>query len=94
MRTRALTGVRKSALHSILPAAEEWRWTSMKKTAVFNHPRSCPEGHRQISWHLKESEVYCWLCNKAYSMSECSRAGGTSSLTIQTDPASAELPAG
>ena len=66
----------------------------MKKTTVFNHPKSCPEGHRQISWHLKESEVYCWLCNRAYNMSECSRAGGASSLTIQADPASAELPAG
>ncbi len=65
----------------------------MKNTTLFNHPRSCPEGHRQISWHLKESEVYCWLCDKGYAMSECCRAVGTS-LSIETEQASTDVPAG
>jgi hypothetical protein len=67
---------------------------SMKKTALFNHPKSCPEGHRQISWHLKESEVYCWLCNRGYSMTECFRTGTDSSLANGAEPVVAELPAG
>ena len=66
----------------------------MKDTTLFNHPRSCPEGHRQISWHLKESEVYCWLCDKGYPMSKCTNTEGASSLSIETEPASVEFPAG
>lgn len=61
----------------------------MKNTTLFNHPRSCPEGHRQISWHLKESEVYCWLCDKGYHMSECSHAEAVSPLSMEAEPASA-----
>ena len=63
----------------------------MKKTTLFNHPRSCPEGHRQISWHLKETEVYCWHCDRGYSMSECTRAVGVSTIPTAADPTSAEL---
>jgi hypothetical protein len=72
---------------------EEWRWKSMKNSTLFNHPRSCPAGHRQISWHLRESEVFCWLCNKGYDMSECSRSSDASSLSFETEPGSTELPA-
>ena len=66
----------------------------MKETTLFNHPRSCPEGHRQISWHLKESEVYCWLCDRGYHISECSYTLEASSVSVDTEPASAELSAG
>lgn len=37
----------------------------------FEHPRRCPEGHRQISWVSNEHNVYCWLCEKAYPISDC-----------------------
>jgi len=43
----------------------------MKKREKFEHPRQCPNGHRQISWHSKENDIQCWLCNKAYPISEC-----------------------
>ena len=43
----------------------------MKKHEKFEHPKQCPNGHRQISWHSKEHDIQCWLCNKAYSISEC-----------------------
>lgn len=66
----------------------------MKRTTRFNHPRSCPKGHRQISWHLEESEVFCWLCNRGYSMSECFPVGDAGSIPTKTEPAPANLPAG
>jgi hypothetical protein len=66
----------------------------MKNTSLFNHPQSCPEGHRQISWHLRESEVYCWLCNRGYPMSECTRTGAVGSLSTETESAVAELSTG
>jgi hypothetical protein len=37
----------------------------------FKHPRQCPEGHRQISWVSHENNVHCWLCGKAYPLSDC-----------------------
>ncbi|MGD8372302.1 MAG: hypothetical protein PVG64_09390 [Syntrophobacterales bacterium] len=66
----------------------------MKKNTLFNHPRSCPEGHRQISWHLKEDQVHCWLCDKSYTMSECSRIEAAGSFSLETEPTSQELTSG
>ena len=43
----------------------------MKKLERFEHLRQCPNGHRQISWYLKENDIHCWLCNKAYPISKC-----------------------
>ena len=37
----------------------------------FEHPTQCPEGHRQISWVSSENNVHCWLCDKAYPISDC-----------------------
>jgi hypothetical protein len=42
----------------------------------FEHPKQCPEGHRQISWVSHENHVYCWLCNKTYPISECFEPSG------------------
>jgi len=42
----------------------------------FEHPRQCPEGHRQISWVSNENDVHCWLCNKTYPISDCFAAPG------------------
>ena len=50
-------------LDKVLPRAT----TSSK----FEYPTKCPEGHSQISWFLKDNDVYCWLCNKAYTISDC-----------------------
>jgi len=66
----------------------------MKDITLFKHPRSCPEGHRQISWHLRDREVYCWLCNRGYAMSECARTGAVGSLATETESAVAELSTG
>lgn len=49
----------------------------------FEHPRQCPQGHKQISWVLNENNVHCWLCDKAYPMSECFGANGESSSNQQ-----------
>jgi len=34
-------------------------------------PKRCPRGHMYISWSLADDVVYCWDCNRKYSMSEC-----------------------
>lgn len=34
-------------------------------------PKHCPCGHKHISWSLMDDVVYCWDCNKKYSISEC-----------------------
>jgi|GEM_PF-3832711 len=47
----------------------------------FEHPKQCPEGHRQISWVSNESDVHCWLCDKTYPISECFTAHGESQQT-------------
>jgi len=44
----------------------------------FEHPRQCPEGHRQISWVSNENNVHCWLCDKAYPISDCFTPQGES----------------
>jgi hypothetical protein len=48
----------------------------MKKIERFEHPQKCPNGHNQISWYSEETDVHCWLCNKAYPISECSHSQG------------------
>jgi len=34
-------------------------------------PRHCPSGHKHVSWSLADDVVYCWDCNRKYSISEC-----------------------
>jgi hypothetical protein len=34
-------------------------------------PKRCPRGHMYISWSLADDVVYCWDCNRKYSISEC-----------------------
>ena len=42
-----------------------------KNNYRFEYPTRCPDGHTQISWSSDENDVYCWLCNRAYVVSEC-----------------------
>ena len=34
-------------------------------------PKFCPKGHMYISWSVLKDEIFCWNCNKKYSISEC-----------------------
>jgi hypothetical protein len=47
----------------------------------FEHPKQCPEGHRQISWVSSENDVHCWLCDKTYPITQCFTALGESQQT-------------
>ena len=38
---------------------------------IFVYPTKCPDGHTQIAWSSDENEVYCWLCDRAYTISDC-----------------------
>jgi hypothetical protein len=50
-------------------------------------PKRCPRGHMHISWSVEKDEVYCWDCNKKYSISECSgsHVASADSVTEKTD---------
>ena len=43
----------------------------MKRPFPPGSPKQCPCGHSHISWSEGEDEVYCWDCNKKYSVSAC-----------------------
>jgi hypothetical protein len=34
-------------------------------------PKKCPDGHNHISWSLGDDRIFCWDCNKRYSVLEC-----------------------
>jgi hypothetical protein len=34
-------------------------------------PRKCPRGHKHLSWSADEDYLFCWDCNKEYSLAEC-----------------------
>jgi len=59
----------------------------------FEHPRQCPEGHRQISWVSNENYVHCWLCDKAYPISDCFASRGESPQPV-TKPKTSPTPHG
>jgi hypothetical protein len=43
----------------------------MKKSLPTKKPKRCPCGHTHLSWSPDKDEVYCWDCNKKYSLTEC-----------------------
>jgi len=34
-------------------------------------PKKCPQGHKHLSWSADEDYLFCWDCNKKYSLAEC-----------------------
>ena len=34
-------------------------------------PKKCPRGHKHLSWSADEDFLFCWDCNKKYSLAEC-----------------------
>jgi uncharacterized protein (TIGR02266 family) len=48
-------------------------------------PKKCPCGHVHISWSADEDYVYCWDCNRKYTLVECfgSQKGSSS---VDTEP--------
>ena len=33
--------------------------------------KKCPRGHKHLSWSADEDYLFCWDCNKEYSLAEC-----------------------
>ena len=33
--------------------------------------KKCPQGHKHLSWSADEDYLFCWDCNKKYSLAEC-----------------------
>jgi hypothetical protein len=33
-------------------------------------PKKCPRGHKHLSWSAGEDYLFCWDCNKKYSLAE------------------------
>jgi hypothetical protein len=59
----------------------------MKRQFPPEMPKHCPCGHSHVSWSAGEDEVYCWDCNKKYSVSACfSPQDRTPSNTAEQDP--------
>jgi hypothetical protein len=42
----------------------------MKKPTL-GPPKKCPDGHKHISWSMGDDHIFCWDCNRKYSVSEC-----------------------
>ena len=34
-------------------------------------PKKCPQGHKHLSWSADEDYLFCWDCNRQYSLAEC-----------------------
>ena len=34
-------------------------------------PKKCPDGHRHISWSLGDDHIFCWDCNRKYTLLAC-----------------------
>jgi len=33
-------------------------------------PKKCPRGHKHLSWSADEDYIFCWDCNRKYSLAE------------------------
>ena len=42
----------------------------MKKPTL-GPPKKCPDGHSHISWSTGEDHIFCWDCNRRYSLNAC-----------------------
>jgi hypothetical protein len=47
------------------------RIKGLKHVETSHTPKRCPRGHLHISWSLGDKEVFCWDCDKKYSVWEC-----------------------
>jgi len=62
------TSIGEQSLIGKQPAAEEKE--HMKKPTL-GPPKKCPCGHVHISWSMGDDHIFCWDCNRKYSVSEC-----------------------
>jgi uncharacterized protein (TIGR02266 family) len=42
-----------------------------ESTPTQEPPKKCPRGHKHLSWSADEDYLFCWDCNKEYSLAEC-----------------------
>jgi uncharacterized protein (TIGR02266 family) len=42
-----------------------------ESTPAQEPPKKCPRGHKHLSWSADEDYLFCWDCNKEYSLAEC-----------------------
>jgi len=62
------TSIGEQSLIEEQPVEEEKE--DMKKPTL-GPPKKCPDGHRHISWSMGDDHIFCWDCNRKYSVSEC-----------------------
>ena len=62
------TSIGEQSLIEEQPVEEEK--DDMKKPTL-GPPKKCPDGHRHISWSMGDDHIFCWDCNRKYSVSEC-----------------------
>ncbi len=60
--------IKEQSLIEEQPVEEEK--DDMKKPTL-GPPKKCPDGHRHISWSMGDDHIFCWDCNRKYSVSEC-----------------------
>ena len=53
-----------------------------KKSIPLPRPLQCPRGHHMISWFYTEDEVFCNLCRRTYTSSECLHAETENEVTL------------
>jgi len=66
--TKEQTSIGEQGLIEEQPVEEEK--DDMKKPTL-GPPKKCPDGHRHISWSMGDDHIFCWDCNRKYSVSEC-----------------------
>jgi hypothetical protein len=66
--TKEQSLIEKQSLMEEPPVEEEKE--NMKKPTL-GPPKKCPDGHRHISWSMGDDHIFCWDCNRKYSVSEC-----------------------
>ncbi|MCG6946721.1 MAG: PilZ domain-containing protein [Deltaproteobacteria bacterium] len=42
-----------------------------ERTPAQEPPKKCPRGHKHLSWSADEDYLFCWDCNREYSLAEC-----------------------
>jgi hypothetical protein len=68
--TKEQSLIREERLIEEQPVEEEKE--DMKKPTL-GPPKKCPDGHSHISWSTGEDHVFCWDCNRRYTIAACYR---------------------
>ena len=66
LREQRLIGER--SLIEEQPVAEE---KEDMHQSTLGPPKKCPDGHRHISWSLGDDHIFCWDCNRKYTLLAC-----------------------